>query len=497
MKRIASLLLALLFLFVCALPAMGATAQDSFGAYKHVFIIGIDGAGGFFDRADTPEFDRIFANGAVTLTARAEYSTVSAQNWGAILCGVSAYTHGIRNSSAAEVERSGNVENPTVFSLARKAFPDAELASFVNWEPINFGIIETDVGVLKERRDSDEAVTDAICDYFNNGGAPTLFFVQLDSVDGAGHSYGCYSPEYREQIHVVDGLLGRIYDAIAANGLMEDGLFIVTTDHGHTPEGGHGGPSKTESEVTVAAVGKTVASGGVLDAETRNRDVAAITLYALGIDRPAHMTARIPANLFTGVAGEERPLGKDLREVINERFPWIAPVTWNGFSLPLYTAAMICGAVVLLYAAVTAVLAAVKKRGLLGLTVFVCTALCAVLGTWASKLFVLWDNLPLYAFADALFLLCVAGVVMCAAYAHNGFAFPKGKRLAGKVILSLAVAAAPYEIAVLVVNTLIYHGTKPTRSIVIAVFFQAAVLLASITVVIVKLCRENKDNQEA
>jgi hypothetical protein len=120
-----------------------------------------------------------------------------------------------------------------------------------------------------------------------------------------------------------------------------------------------------------------------------------------------------------------------------------------------------------------------------------------VLGTWASKLFVLWDNLPLYAFADALFLLCVAGVVMCAAYAHNGFAFPKGKRLAGKVILSLAVAAAPYEIAVLVVNTLIYHGTKPTRSIVIAVFFQAAVLLASITVIIVKLCRENKDNNKA
>ncbi len=492
MKRIASLLLALLFLFVCALPAMGATAQESFGAYKHVFIIGIDGAGGFFDRADTPEFDRIFANGARTLTAEAETVTVSAQNWGAILCGVSCFTHGISNGDAAEKERSGDVEYPTVFSLARKAFPDAELASFVNWEPINHGIIENDVGVIKEHRDSDEAVTDAICDYFNNGGAPTLFFVQLDSVDGAGHGYGCNSAEYLEQIHVVDGHLGRIYDAIAANGLMEDGLFIVTTDHGHTPEGGHGGITQTEREVTVAAAGKTIAAGGALDAETRNRDVAAIALYALGLDRPAHMTARIPANLFTGVDGEERPMGKEPREIISANYPWIAPVTWNGFSLQLYTAAMICGAVVLLYAAITAVLAAVKKRGLLGLTVFVCTALCAVLGTWASKLFVLWDNLPLYAFADALFLLCVAGVVMCAAYAHNGFAFPKGKRLAGKVILSLTVAAAPYEIAVLVVNTLIYHGTKPTRSIVIAVFFQAAVLLAAITVIIVRLCRERK-----
>ncbi len=492
MKRIFSLLLVPLFLFVCALPAIAAPAQESFGAYKHVFIIGIDGAGGFFDRADTPAFDRIFADGAVSLTALAEYSTMSAQNWGSILCGVSGYTHGIRNSIAAETERTGDVENPTVFSLARKAFPEAELASFVNWEPINFGIIENDVGVLKERRETDEAVTDAICDYFYNGGAPTLFFVQLDSVDGAGHSYGCESAEYLEQIHTVDGLLGRIYDAAAANGLMEDGLFMVVSDHGHTPEGGHGGPSKTESEVTVAAVGKTTVAGGALDGETRNRDVAAIALYALGIDRPAHMTARIPANLFQGVQGEERTLGKDLREVINVRCPWIAPVTWNGFSLPLYTAAMICAAVVLLYAAAAAVLAAAKKRIALAGAVCVCTVLCAVLGTWASRLFVLWQNLPLYACADALFLLSVFGVLMCAVYANNGFSLPKGKRLVGKVIQSLAIAAAPYEIAVLVVNTLIYHGTKPTRSIVIAVFFQAAVLLAAITVIIVRLCRERK-----
>lgn len=475
---------------------MGATAQESFGAYKHVFIIGIDGAGGFFDRADTPAFDRIFAKGAVSLTAEAETETVSAQNWGAILCGVSCFTHGITNGNVTQKKRSGDVEYPTVFSLARKAFPEAELASFVNWEPINFGIIENDIGVVKERRETDEAVTDAICDYFNNGGAPTLFFVQLDSVDGAGHGYGCDSAEYREQIHTVDGLLGRIYDAAAANGLMEDGLFMVVSDHGHTREGGHGGSSKTEREVTVAVAGKTTVAGGALDAETRNRDVAAIALYALGIERPAQMTARLPANLFADVIGEERTLGKDAREVINARFPFFAPVSWEGFSLQLYTAAVICGAAVLLAAAIAAVLAAVKKRGVLGLTVFVCTALCAVLGTWASRLFVLWDNLPLYAFADALFLLCVAGVVMCAAYAHNGFAFPKGKQLAGKVILSLAVAAAPYEIAVLVVNTLIYHGTRPTRSIVIAVFFQAAVLLAAITVIVVRLCRENKKNPQ-
>ena len=31
--------------------------------YKHVVVIGIDGAGAFIREADTPHFDRIFAEG--------------------------------------------------------------------------------------------------------------------------------------------------------------------------------------------------------------------------------------------------------------------------------------------------------------------------------------------------------------------------------------------------------------------------------------------------
>ena len=53
-------------------------AQDkdsTFGAYKRVFIIGIDGAGRFIKDADTPNFDRIFKDGAVNYTARAEVKT--------------------------------------------------------------------------------------------------------------------------------------------------------------------------------------------------------------------------------------------------------------------------------------------------------------------------------------------------------------------------------------------------------------------------------------
>ena len=325
MKKLLCCLLSLLLVAACVLPAFAAdTGDSSFGAYKRVFIIGVDGAGRFFNEADTPNFDRIFKDGAVDYTARAETVTVSAQNWGSILTGVSYLQHGLTNEKTGEQERASDTKYPSVFTYARQAFPDATLAAIMNWNNINVGIIENDIDVYKDHAGDDEAVTDKICDYFNAGNDPTLFFVQLDSVDHVGHSDGSKADSFRKQIETVDGYLGRIYDAAGANGLLEDALFIVVADHGHTVSGGHGGITMRETNVTLAVAGKTVKAGSRLDKIARNRDVAAITLYALGIARPDHMTARIPANLFEGVKGEVRPFHKDVPDGLLSALAWIA-----------------------------------------------------------------------------------------------------------------------------------------------------------------------------
>jgi len=327
MKKSISILLSLVMILLLAGPAIAADEEatsSSFGAYKHVFIIGIDGAGRFIRDAHTPEFDRIFADGAVDYTARAETITTSAQNWGAMLTGVSYLKHGLTNEITEAEQRTSETEFPSIFAYARNAFPDAELASIVNWDNISTGIIENDINVTKLYPDNgDKGVADAVCDYFNSGNKPALFFVQLDSVDGVGHDLGSQSDEYLEQIETVDGYLGRIYNAIEGNGLMEDGLFIVVADHGHTLSGGHGGLTMRETNVTLAVKGKTVVSGGNMDAITRNRDVAAIALYALGIERPDYMTARLPADLFEDVTGEFRFIKNDFADVIVSSLAWI------------------------------------------------------------------------------------------------------------------------------------------------------------------------------
>ena len=329
MKKTVCIFLCFALLLLGCVPAFaaGEALSASFGAYKHVFIIGVDGAGRFIRDVDTPNFDRIFSNGAVDYVARTEVPTDSGPNWGSILTGVSYFKHKIHNGNSGENERSSDTKYPSVFTYARRALPEAELASFVNWNNVNFGIIENDIGVNKVQIGSDDDLTTAICDYFDAGNAPAVFFVQLDDVDAAGHSHGSASEEYFNAIKKADDYLGRIYDAAERNGLLEDGLFIVVADHGHTVKGGHGRFSMRETKTTVAVAGKTVKDGGKMDAKTRNRDVAAITLYALGIEKPDNFTARVPAEVFGDVNGEKRPVFRDLLDWFISGVMWLVTLT--------------------------------------------------------------------------------------------------------------------------------------------------------------------------
>jgi predicted AlkP superfamily pyrophosphatase or phosphodiesterase len=325
MKKVFAICLALILAFGCTCTAFAA-GSGSYGAYNHVVIVGIDGAGRFMKQAHTPNFDRIFKDGAVDYTARTETKSDSGPNWGAMLTGASFLKTKMQNGTVSSVQRTSDTKYPSVFNIIRQTSQDSVLASYVNWNAINYGIIETDIGVEEVNITDDAKLTDAICDYFDAGNRPTLFFVQLDSVDGAGHSYGSSSTEYFEAIETADGYLGRIFDALERNDMTDDTLFIVAADHGHMKRGGHGGITMRETNTTIAVRGKTVISGGTMDSVTRTRDVAALVLYALGIERPSCMTARVPANVFVDVRGEMRAVYKDPLDTITAALAWVCTI---------------------------------------------------------------------------------------------------------------------------------------------------------------------------
>ncbi|MBE6708596.1 MAG: hypothetical protein E7578_05055, partial [Ruminococcaceae bacterium] len=274
--------------------------------YKHVFLLGVDGAGSFFKVADTPNMDRIFKNGATSYGVMTAIPTISAECWGSMLIGSSAQVHGLTNSVVGAKHYDEDSPIPSVFKRVRQAMPDATLASFSNWDPINYGIIEQSLGVTFGTG-SDEEVCEQICAYLDDN-TPTLLFAQFDSVDGAGHGNGYGTENHLAQISVVDGLLGKIYDKVVDKGILEDTLFMVIADHGGTPYGSHGGTSDAEKIVFFGATGKTVKPGTI--GEMNVRDSSAIILHALGIDIPkfnfSGFSAQVPENLFDGYTPAER-----------------------------------------------------------------------------------------------------------------------------------------------------------------------------------------------
>ena len=266
----------------------------------------MDGAGNFFRNTETPNLDEIFKNGAVSYDVLTSNPTISAECWGSMLLGITPEVHGLTNSIVSSAPYPTDGPFPSVFRVIREAMPDAELGAFSNWSPINKGIIEAGLGVTMDSA-ADAELTDKICDYLEKND-PTFFFVQFDDVDGAGHSHGYGTEGHLGQIRITDGYIKRIWDVCEKRGFLEDGLFIVTADHGGFGHG-HGGWTDGEKYVMFAVAGKTVAHGTI--GEMGIRDTASIVLYALGLEdrQPASWTSRVPSGVFEGVEAGERPAG--------------------------------------------------------------------------------------------------------------------------------------------------------------------------------------------
>ena len=258
--------------------------------YKHVILVGIDGAGNFYRNTSAPMIRRVMAEGAGTDMCLTSIPTISAECWGSMLLGVLPELHCLTNGIVSSTPYHGKY--PSVFTWIRKAMPEAKMGSFCCWNPINFGIL--DDAATRQGTAHDEELTDMICDCIK-ADQPEFLFVQFDSVDHMGHAHGYGSPEHLAQIDLCDGLAARIYAAAEEAGMMEDTLFILTADHGGFDHG-HGGDTNEEKYVFFAATGKTVSKGARIELEVK--DIPAIVAYALGIDGNPTWQAKLPEGMF-------------------------------------------------------------------------------------------------------------------------------------------------------------------------------------------------------
>lgn len=124
-------------------------------------------------------------------------------------------------------------------------------------------------------------------------GDAELVILLVGAPDAAGHRYGAASPEYRAAALAVDHALARV---LARVDLALDAV-VVTSDHGHTTRGSHGGIEPEVLAVPLIAAGAGIAPGSTA-ADARLIDVAPTVAALLGIPAPGHGLGRTLTELL-------------------------------------------------------------------------------------------------------------------------------------------------------------------------------------------------------
>ncbi len=124
---------------------------------------------------------------------------------------------------------------------------------------------------------------------------PDLTLIIWDEPDGIGHEKGWYSMEYFNRLKELDTFIGRVEQALADAGILDDTLLIFTSDHGGTAREAHGGTEAAERYTPFVVWGKGIRKGHVIQASVLQFDVAAVIADALGVSpapwwygRPIH-----------------------------------------------------------------------------------------------------------------------------------------------------------------------------------------------------------------
>ncbi len=88
--------------------------------------------------------------------------------------------------------------------------------------------------------------------------APDISFVYLCGADEAGHTHGVVGEKYLEAISRIDVQLKNFVQAVRerVESHNEEWLIVLTTDHGHIDEGGHGADSAQERASFLIAAGE-------------------------------------------------------------------------------------------------------------------------------------------------------------------------------------------------------------------------------------------------
>lgn len=238
-----------------------------------ILLIGIDGLilHTALDSGRAPTLTTLKSAGYFTEMTMAA-PTLSGPGWSTLLTGSTHAEHAVKDNYFVG---HNLLHRPDL--LSRAFYQDQSTTTFAaaGWPPL---VDPVGIGpVIHERREQQRAnrhrvisrdgeiygyeridaeIADAAV-YAMAKFGPDVSFIYFCDADEAGHSNGVLGTHYLKAINRIDAHLSRLHAAVTdrVEKFDEKWLMVLTTDHGHIDEGGHGSDSPQERASFVISVG--------------------------------------------------------------------------------------------------------------------------------------------------------------------------------------------------------------------------------------------------
>ncbi len=289
-------------MFLAGALAFQATAKPK---ARHIVYIGLDGWGAYsVPKADMPNVRTLMSQGCYTLHKRTVTPSSSAPNWASMFMGAGPELHGYTTWGARTPELPSRIilKNnifPTIFQLYRDACPQAEIGVLYEWDGIKYLVDTLSVSYHAMAPDYNTYPT-ALCEMaetYIKEKMPALVAICFDNPDHVGHADGHDTKAYYECLTRLDGYIGRIIEAVKEAGMLEQTIFIVTSDHGGKGTA-HGGISMEEMETPFVISGKGIKQGGEFEESMMQYDVASTMAFIMGLKQPQVWIGRPMTQVF-------------------------------------------------------------------------------------------------------------------------------------------------------------------------------------------------------
>lgn len=267
----------------------------------HVVFIGFDGWGSYsVEKAEMPNVKKLMNEGSYTLKKRSVLPSSSAVNWASIFMGAGPELHGFTTCCCSAPELTPREVShygifPSIWGLFRDAYPDKEMGYIYEWDGMKY-IAEVQAMNKEENPADGDAVAVASVNYIK-AEKPDFVGIIFAEPDYVGHGAGHDTPEYYEKLKVLDHYVGQIIGAVTDAGMLENTIFIVTSDHGGIDKG-HGGKTMEEMETPFIISGKGIKEGYEISESMMQYDVASTMADIFNLPQPQVWIGRSVKSVF-------------------------------------------------------------------------------------------------------------------------------------------------------------------------------------------------------